>query len=68
MFGRKNKLRRRHIKLELNFVLGCLGIILGAAISFCYFLSYENYFTAVFTILFTYYVIQLYAVNYYDID
>lgn len=68
MLGRKSKLRRKQYKLELDFVLGCLSIILGAVISFCYFMSYKNYLAAAFTIIFTYYVIKLYALNYYDID
>ena len=68
MIGKKNKLRRKQIKLDLHFVLNCLIIIFCEAISFCYFISCENYLTTAFTVLFTYYPIQLYAVNYFDID
>ena len=62
------EMKRRHIKLEKEYVLKCIAIVFIALILSIYFLLIKNYLTSVVILLSMHYILQLFTVNYYDID
>lgn len=64
----KKRNKYKDIKLDKKFVLVSLLILVVAGLILTYCIITGNYFNALFVCIFCYYVIKLYAINYFDID
>lgn len=59
---------KEHVKVDLDFILVSATLLLGTGMFVCHFILSGSIFSAIFCVMFIYYVLQLYAINHFNLD